>query len=374
MTGTDGKSTTVNLIYHILKSAGERAGMISTIGCKINDKDYSIGLHTTTPDAFSIQKLLKEMVQKKCKYVVLEVASHGIDQKRIWGIDFKVGVLTNITHEHLDYHGSLAKYTRAKFSFLKAAKIACINKKYAKDFKSDNIVFTYGIADGDYAAEDISHGVFKLISLNETRQIKHELLGKFNVENILAAYVACDVLGINKEKILMGIKEFRGIKGRLEEIVNRRNLHVFVDFAHTPNAIEQVLKTLRQEFPSSKIIHVFGATGKRDVDKRPIMGEISGKLADVSVITTEDTYGEDPLKIIQAIERGMKKTDKCLNETYYLEPGRRRALELAVKMARSDDVIVATGVGHQTTLNVGHEIEWSDQEALRRILSEKIPS
>jgi UDP-N-acetylmuramoyl-L-alanyl-D-glutamate--2,6-diaminopimelate ligase len=369
VTGTDGKSTTANLIYHILQTAGKKTGVISTVACKINDENFNIGFHTTTPSASHMQKLLKEMVERKCKYAVIEVASHGIDQKRIWGIKFKVGVLTNITREHLDYHGNLGEYMRTKLAFMQSAKIACINVKYKNDFKSSKIIFTYGINAGDYKAENISRYMFTLTTPNNSYQIKHQLLGEFNIENIMAAYVACDVLGIEKEKIQDGIRDFKGIKGRLEEIINDSNLRVFVDFAHTPNAIEQVLKTLKEEFPAARIIHVYGATGMRDRDKRPIMGEISGTMADICVLTTEDTYGEDPLRIVLSIEKGVKKTSKILNESYFIEPDRRKAFTLAVEMARPGDVVVATGVGHQTTLNVGHEIEWSDQEELRKILA-----
>ncbi len=370
VTGTDGKSTTINLIYQILVSAGEKVGVISTIGCKINDEDFSIGLHTTTPDVFMMQKLLKEMRKRACKYAVIEVASHGIDQKRIWGINFKIAVLTNITHEHLDYHGSLAEYEKIKLSFLKTAKIALINAKYKKDsFKSSNMIFTYGVGIGDYNAVNIEHGKFILLAPNNSYEINHELLGIFNVENILAAFSACSLVGISSTKIINAIANFRGVRGRLEKIINSNNLNVYVDFAHTPNAIEQILITLRQEFPEARIIHVFGATGKRDNEKRPIMGKISGMLADISILTTEDTYGEDPLRIVLMIENGIRQTDKIINKTYYIQPDRKKALALAVKMARAHDVIVATGVGHQTTLNVGHEIEWSDQAELKKILS-----
>lgn len=384
ITGTDGKSTTANLIYHILQKSGKRAGVISTVGCKINDEDYSIGLHTTTPDSFTLQKLLAEMVRKKCKYAVIEVASHGIDQKRIWGINFKAGVLTNITHEHLDYHKTMMEYMKTKLSFLQECRVIILNADFedftlgdseksfwntfmkSKKFSNHNIA-TYGIGKGFSQAINLKHGEFTLIPAFTI--VKHNLMGKFNVENILAAIVTCLLLGINEQKILSAVSKFHGISGRLEEIENNKNLHIYVDFAHTSNAIDQVLKTLHEEFPEAKIIHVFGATGMRDRDKRPIMGEISGREADVSIITTEDTYGEDPLRIVLSIEKGIKKTSKIVNESYFIEPDRDKALKLAMEMAGTGDVIVATGVGHQTTLNVGHEVEWSDQEALRKILS-----
>ncbi len=389
VTGTDGKSTVCNLIYHILRASGEKVGVISTIGGKINDEDFSTGLHTTTPSSFTLQKCLKKMVDAGCKYAVLEVASHGIDQNRIWGIPFEVGVLTNITREHLDYHKTMNEYIVTKLSFLKKCHIVVIPAKFHDfelsgvektfwdsflkndEFKS-RIISTYGINGGYTRASDIKHGFFNLIPNFKQREervtIQHNLLGRFNIENILAASAACILLGVKMEKIKKGIEEFKGIKGRLEMIKNDRNLHVFVDFAHTPNAIEQVLKTLREEFPKSKIIHVFGATGKRDKEKRPLMGEISGKMADVSIITTEDTYGENPQRIISMIEEGINKTDKKFGCTYFLEPDRQKALEMGVKMAKQGDVIVATGVGHQTSLNVGHEIEWSDQNSLREIM------
>lgn len=392
VTGTDGKSTTVNLIYDVLRLAGERVGMISTVGAKINDEDVAIGFHTTTPDSFALQKILSTMVKNTCKYAVIEVASHGIDQNRIWGINFKVGVLTNITREHLDYHKTMIDYIKTKLSFLRECRMIVVNADFSdftfgddeksfwdtflksKKFSSRNIT-TYGIDKGFSQAVNLKHGEFTFIPAFTAAEkeksfvVTHNLMGKFNVENILAAVVTCLLLEVKEQKILDAVSKFRGISGRLEKIENNKNLHVYVDFAHTPNAIEQVLKTLKQEFPESKIIHVFGATGKRDQAKRPEMGAMSGKLADVSIITTEDTYGEAPERIISMIETGMKETDEKRGETYFVEPERKKALEFAVRLAHEGDVIVATGVGHQRTLNVGREIPWSDQEELRKILS-----
>lgn len=376
VTGTDGKSTVSNLIYQILLFSGENTGVISTVGCKINNLDFSIGLHTTTPSAFTLQKLLKKMVDNNCKYAVIEVASHGIDQKRIWGIPFKIGVLTNITREHLDYHKSFNEYVRVKLSFLEKCEIRIINfeysifNKFSKfRFKDKNNVIHYGLSKGEYRGEKIERNKFLLrLSNNQTYQVNHQFLGQYNVENILAAIAACYSLGIGIDKIIEAIKQSSGIKGRMEKLENNQ-IHLFVDFAHTPNAIKQVLTTLRAEYPTSKIIHVFGATGKRDKAKRPIMGEISGELSDYSILTTEDTYGENPEKIIEMIENGIKKTNKIKNITYFIEPERKNALKKAIAIAREGDVVIATGVGHQTTLNVGHEIEWSDQDELKKILN-----
>lgn len=373
VTGTDGKSTTSNLIYHILRQSGKKVGLISTVNCLINDENYKIGFHTTTPTTFALQKLLKKMVNNNCQFGIIEVASHGIDQKRIWGIPFKIGVLTNITREHLDYHKTMKNYTQTKISFLKSCDKIILPVNFMTDddfwgFKSLRRIHTYGINSGDVRAENVRHGQFSFRGDN----LKHNLLGSFNVENILAAIAVCLTLGISENEIKNSLKDFKGIKGRLEEIVNNKNLHVFVDFAHTPNAIQQVLTTLRDEFPKSKIIHIFGATGKRDKEKRPLMGEISGKMADLCVLTSEDTYGDDPNKIITMVEEGIKKTNKIKDETYFIFPDRRRAFEEGIKLANANDVVVATGVGHQTTMNVGHEIEWSDQEEMRKILKNNL--
>jgi UDP-N-acetylmuramoyl-L-alanyl-D-glutamate--2,6-diaminopimelate ligase len=379
VTGTDGKSTVSNLIYQVLVSSGKKAGVISTIGCRINGREYNIGLHTTTPSAFTIQKLLRGMLKEGCEYAVLEVASHGIDQQRIWGIPFEIGVLTNVTREHLDYHKTFENYENVKLKFLKKAKIRVLNYKFVKymdKLDDGKFITTYCIGQGDYQANQIQKGCFSLSIVSEKNPrevlINHNFLGEFNVENILASVTTCHTLGIELNQIINSIAGFKGIKGRLEEIVNDKKLHVFVDFAHTPNALEQVLGTLKKEFPESKLIHVFGATGKRDMEKRPIMGEVSGRKADISILTTEDTYGENRDQIITMIENGIKLTSKEKNITYFIEPDRKEALVAAFNFAKENDVIVATGVGHQTTLNVGHEIEWSDQEEIKKILSNKI--
>lgn len=375
VTGTDGKSTVCNLIFHILRAHGKKAGVISTVGAKINDEDFGIGLHTTTPTSFALQKLLKEMLKRKCEFAVIEVASHGIDQKRIWGIPFKIGILTNVTREHLDYHKNFREYEKVKLDFLKTCEMRVINgnyKKFSEAFKKDNKrTVTYGINLGDIRAVDVKNNEFTL--LPGAFIIRHNLLGDFNIENILASFAACDLLHVSREEIIKGIGSFQTVKGRLEIIPNNRNLHIFVDFAHTPNAVDQVLTTLRKEFPNARIIHVFGATGKRDKEKRPLMGEISGRLADISILTKEDTYGENAISIIEMIEEGIKKT-KIKNESYFIEQERYKALEKAVNLARENDVIVATGVGHQTTLNIGHEVEWSDQEEMRKILAKTVHS
>jgi len=381
VTGTDGKTTTASLIHHILQNANQKAGLISTVGAKINDKDFSIGLHTTTPSSFKIQKLLKKMVNNECKYAIIEVTSHSIDQNRIIGCNFIIGVLTNITKEHLDYHNSFTSYQNTKIKFLKKCPIIIINKddqsfNTINDNINDKKIFSYGIINkGDLFAANIETKKYlqsfdvggKINNQDFNKRIETKLIGKFNIENILASIGSAIILKIPQEKIISGIKTFSSVKGRMEMIIDNP-YKIIIDFAHTPNAFDKILTTVRL-YTKGKIIHVFGATGNRDKTKRPEMGKISGMLADISIITSEDTYGEDPKNIIIDIEKGIKKTNKKENISYWKIVEREDAIKKAVSLAKKDDLILLTGVGHQTSLNLGkYELPWSDKQTVLKIL------
>lgn len=377
VTGTDGKTTTTSLIYHILKSNGKKVGMISTIGAKINDQDYSIGFHATTPSPILLQKLLHIMVINKCDYAILEVTSHAIDQNRIWGIPFYIGVLTNITHEHLDYHLIFENYFQAKADFLKKCRLKIINrddqsfKELNKILNGKRKIITYSLNNqANYVASNISSNNDKQnLFINKT-QINSKLLGKHNVYNILAAFSVVCELGIDGKNIQSAIETFVPVPGRLE-IILKQPFKVVVDFAHTPNALQNILPTVKK-LTTGKLIHVFGATGKRDVTKRQKMGEISGQLADYSIITSEDTYGEDPSKIIAQIEEGIKKTLKNKDQNYWIITNRKEAIKKGLSLAQENDLVLLTGVGHQTSLNLGNrELPWSEKEIVLELLNKK---
>ncbi len=339
VTGTDGKTTTTNMIYQILKAAGKKVSMVSTINAP--------GFHVTSPDPFTIQKFAKEAKDSGCEYLVLEVTSHALDQYRLWGIKFDVGVITNITHEHLDYHKSMDKYSKTKLNLLEKRKYRILNKDLK--FKGQN-TFTFGLEKGDF----------------NNRQIKFKLKipGDYNLENALAAFATAFALGIDKTVAKNTLENFEGIKGRMEEIKNNKGINIFVDFAHTPNALENALKALKRK-TQGKLIAVFGSAGKRDVEKRSLMGEVAGELADLVVVTAEDSRGE--LQIInKQILSGLKS-----KESVFVIDDRQKAIEYAInKLAQKGDTIGIFGKGHEASMNIDgkSEIPWSDFEAVKKAL------
>lgn len=329
VTGTDGKTTTTSLIYWILLQSKKRVAKITTVGSEINGEIVSSSLHTTTPDSFALQKFIREAVNSGCDYLVMEVSSHGIDQKRIWGIPFAIGALTNITNnEHLDYHGNFENYKQTKLRFLKSCRKQFVNQP------EKNIKY------------------------------KSQLLGKFNEENINLAAAVCQSLGISQDVIVKAVESFSAPPGRLEMIL-RKPFTVIVDFAHTPGAFEKILPVARsfKTFKANKLIHVFGATGERDKSKRPLMAQIAAKFDDYIFLTHEDTYLEDKMVIIKDLENGLITSGF---KNYKIITERKEAILHALKMAGPGDVVILTGVGHQTTMNIGGtEIPWSDQNVVK---------
>lgn len=361
VTGTDGKTTTVALIAHILEGAGHKISYITSIQAVIGGKKYETGFHVTTPSSLSLQKYLWRAILRKSEFFILEVTSHAIDQQRIWGIPFLVGVLTNVTEEHLDYHKTYDKYLKTKEKLLKLAKFAIVNRDDAsytllsesKNKKSKEHWITYGFSE----SSDINLGNFKF---NTT------LLGDFNKYNILAAVATCRTLGIKDETIRKSIETFKEPKGRLDFVYDKE-FSVMIDFAHTPSAFESILSSLKPLF-KGKIIHVFGSAGNRDAAKRPFMGEISSKYADVVVLTSEDPRREKVEKIMEEIESGIKKIDATVIKI----PDRKEAIEAAIQMAGKGDLVLITGKAHEKSMNLGKgEIPWDEYEVVKKALSEK---
>ena len=295
VTGTDGKTTTVNMICQIIKAAGKKVSMVSTIN--------SPGLHVTSPDPFTIQKLAGEAKQHGDEYLVLEVTSHALDQYRFWGIKFDIGVITTITHEHLDYHKTFENYSNTKLRLIRNSKYAVINHNLSQTIGrpshvmlSDNVV-TFGLDKGDFNQKDL--------------KLKLKVPGKYNIENALCSLAVASVLGIDRKIAQKTLENFEGLTGRMEEIKNKKGIKIFIDFAHTPNGLEQALRTLRSHIGSGKLIAVFGSAGKRDVGKRQKMGEIASSLADYVVLTAEDPRGEIE-SINKQIMAGVKDKKKII--------------------------------------------------------------
>lgn len=362
VTGTDGKTTTVHLIYEILKEAGLKVEMISTVSAP--------GLHTTTPNSFILGRLLRKMVSKKIKYVVLEASSHGLDQYRLWGIRFQIAVFTNVTHDHLDYHKTYQHYLKSKAKLLQNVKIAILNRDdlsynylLSRVKSQRSKLITYGIIN----QADFTPKVFKF----ETN-----LPGVYNQYNCLAAIACSYSLGIPEEVIRKAITSFKGVIGRMEEVNQGQNFRVIVDFASTPNALEQVLKTLRLQIVSTgRVIAVFGSAGLRDIQKRPKMGEVAVRLADISVLTAEDPRTEDNNQIINQIVQGCLKGGGIEGKNFFRIPDRREAIKFAINLAKKGDIVILCGKGHERSICYGRkEYPWNEQDEAKKLIKERLRS
>jgi len=369
VTGTDGKTTTTHLIAHILKSCGKKVSYISTIFAKIGEKEYDTGFHVTTPNPWLIQKLIKEAVNNKDEYFILETTSHALDQNRVWGINYKIGVLTNVSHEHLDYHLSYEDYLKTKVKLLKKADVAFFNK--------DDRSYLY--------IKKMLKGRKKIIEYQKLPIIKKNFpnLEKFNQENFSAAYLVALSLGLKSEEVLKAIKTFKLPKGRLD-LVYDKDFKVIIDFAHTPNAFLRVLPEIRKKYLKGKgrLIHVFGAAGLRDDKKRPLMGEIAGQYDDLVILTEEDYRTESLFKICEQIAKGLIKknfTKKSYNlieqndkKVYTIFEKRQDAINFAIKIANPQDVVVLTGKSHEKSLCRGKiEYPWDEYKAVKIALENK---
>jgi len=394
VTGTDGKTTTSWLIYHLLTQAGSKTGLVSTVSAKIGQEEVPTGFHVTSPSPLKLQKFLRQMISAQVKQAVLEVTSHGLDQFRFWGCRFQVGVLTNITHEHLDYHHTFARYLLAKAKLLQKSQKVVLNRddpsygRLKKLLKKKTII-SYGLGKGgrkaDFMAKKIRLGRRGTQFVLETGQkeflVASPLLGEFNIYNQLAAIAAVTALGVKTEKAVRFLSTFGGVKGRMEAIPNKKGVRVFIDFAHTPNGLENALATLRAIIPRrKKLIVVFGCAGLRDQKKRPIMGEIAARLSDYAVLTAEDPRTEDVREIIRQIAQGCKKrgwrklakrkvsrTATRREKGFFVIPNRQEAINFAVrKLARKGDFVVICGKGHEQSMCFGKtEYPWSEHQAVR---------
>lgn len=364
VTGTDGKTTTANIIHHLLVMAGKKAALVSTISAKIGRKEISTGFHITSPHPWKLQRLLREIADKGYQFVVLEATSHGLDQHRLFGSNFNVGVITNVTHEHLDYHRTYQRYLQAKAKLFRGVKLAILNR--------DDDSFGYLKSRVSKLAKIVTYGIKNQADFTpQTFKFKTLLPGEYNQYNCLAAMAAVSSLGVAAEKIRKGMVSFKGLTGRMEAIDEGQDFKVYVDFAHTPNALENVLATLKQE-KKGKLLVVFGSAGERDKEKRPKMGEIAAQLADSAILTAEDPRTEDVNEIIDQISQGCQKAGGVEGKTFYRIPDRTKAIQFAIKKAEKGDIVVIGGKGHEKSLCFGRtEYPWSDQEVARKALKKR---
>jgi len=389
VTGTDGKTTTVNLIYAILRAAGLETGMVSTVNAHIGAQEIDTGLHTTTPDPPDVQHYLARMVETGATHAVLEVTSHGLAQHRVAGCDFDVAVVTNITHEHLDFHGTLAAYQQTKAqlfeglvrSFRKPGmpKIAILNRdddsyRYLSPLSADRHI-TYSLSSpADVTTHDVrtapDHTRFLLDTPRGKTAIETQLVGAYNISNILAAASVGAALGLDLNAIRAGIASIHTIPGRMERIDDGQDFLAIVDFAHTPNAIERALQaanTMTAE--DGRVILVFGCAGLRDREKRSMMGRTAGELADLVIITAEDPRTESLEEIMAESATAAVSAGKHEGVDLWRVPDRGEAILLACQKARAGDVVIACGKGHEQSMCFETtEYAWDDREAMRRAL------
>jgi UDP-N-acetylmuramoyl-L-alanyl-D-glutamate--2,6-diaminopimelate ligase len=399
VTGTDGKTTTCNLLHSILSAAGRRAGLVTTVNAVIGDRVIDTGLHTTTPDAADVQRYLAEMVASGMEIAVLEATSHGLEQHRVTACDFDFAVVTNITHEHLDIHGSLEAYQQAKallFHHLTTGyrkpgvpKVSVLNADddscyYLQPITADRQL-TYSVrGDADLLATGIRRsaaGTYFEVLLGRPRavhapegslKLRTMLVGDFNVSNILAATAVALALGVPPAAIQQGVWAVKGIVGRMERVDEGQNFVAIVDFAHTPNALERALETART-LTNGQVIAVFGSAGQRDVEKRAWLGEIGGRLADVTVLTAEDPRTEPVAAILAEMARGAERAGAIEGESYFRVADRAAAIQFAVDLARPGDLVITCGKGHEQSMCYGTvETPWSEHEALRTALRRRL--
>lgn len=377
ITGTNGKTTTSYLIESILRSSGKNTGLIGTISYKYGG--HTLKAENTTPGAEELQGLLSDMLLAKTEYVVMEVSSHALDQKRVEDIHFDMAILTNITHDHLDYHKSFEHYREAKRLFfkkylqnsLKRDRYAILNmdEPSVTEFIPDEPVKTlyYSLSKNtdahltDYI-EDINGLQLTCSVMGDIFSVKTPMIGIFNASNILAASLFGYTAKIPKEFVISGIENLSGVPGRTERVKSKKGINVFVDYAHTPDALKNVLETLNRLKPG-RLIVVFGCGGDRDKAKRPIMGNIASRLADFSIITTDNPRSEVPSEIIGEIINGFE------GNHYKVVENRKEAIFEGLRISKENDVLLVAGKGHEDYQIIGQEVfHFSDKEVIEEFI------
>lgn len=377
VTGTNGKTTTATLLYKIARKLGYKAGLIGTVEVLINDETYEFEHKIpTTPDPLTLNKILKTMVSKDVKYVFIEVSSHAMDQDRVAGVNFVGGIFTNLTHDHLDYHGSMEKYFNAKKKFFNMLPSDAFALSNADDEHGTLMIentkagkYTYGFSGGENFHGEIFKSDFSGLELRANdANIKSNLLGKFNAYNLMAVFAGATLLGFSTPKILKALSEITPPKGRFEHFISpKKGIIGIVDYAHSPDAVEKVLLTVKEiKGEKARIISVYGCGGDRDPMKRRVMGKIGTMLSDIAIFTTDNPRTEDPEKIIREM-----KTDISIEELKKVQvyTDRRVAIKKASSLAHEGDVVIVMGKGHETYQEInGVKHDFNDMEELRKVL------
>ncbi|NFO03243.1 UDP-N-acetylmuramoyl-L-alanyl-D-glutamate--2,6-diaminopimelate ligase [Clostridium botulinum] len=376
ITGTNGKTTTAFMIKSILESNGKKVGLIGTIANYIGNEK----LHTerTTPESLELQELFNNMVNKGVEYCVMEVSSHSLELDRVYGVDFEVGIFTNLTRDHLDFHKTFENYYNSKFKLFKRSNIRIINnddnygKQVIKDLnklKAKNI-YEYSIReDSNFKAFDEKMGSKNIsfkVNLEKEEEFILSIPGEYNIYNALGAIGACYKLNIPMEAIREGINKVI-VPGRCERTATNYNLpyDIIIDYAHTPDGLQNILETARG-FTQGKLIAIFGCGGDRDKVKRPQMGEIGTDIADIAIVTSDNPRSEEPMKIIEDILVGIEK------DNYEVIENRKDAIKKAMDIAKENDVIVIAGKGHETyQILKDKTIHFDEREIVKQILDDK---
>ena len=387
VTWTNGKTTTSNIIAAWLRANGKNIFMYTTVNIILWDKEFTNNSKMTSPDAFELQKWLAEAKKIGCEIAIIETASHGIKMHRNWGINYDFSVLTNITQDHLDLHRTMDDYVQTKLKIFKnlmyykrktwVKKTGIINMESAyKDVflaETYDSLFTYGLSyDANIRASNIVNTQesmdFLVTMPGKNIQIKTQLRWNFNVSNILAAIWVFASLWIERDTIAKIISEVKTIPGRMEQVKSNEWFSVFIDYAHTADALENVLETLWEMKWEGRIITVFGCTGDRDTSKRPIMGQVVSKLSDVVIVTQDDDYTENPHKIIKDILPGI---DRKQGEDFWIIVDRREAIRTALVTAKPGDIILIAGKWdeHAMLTNAG-AVEWHERTIVENMLKE----
>ncbi|MGN1329217.1 MAG: UDP-N-acetylmuramoyl-L-alanyl-D-glutamate--2,6-diaminopimelate ligase [Eubacterium sp.] len=373
LTGTNGKTTTTFLIKQILENSGKKVGLIGTVQNMICDEIYPAKY--TTPDPYELQKLFSMMVDAGCEYCVMEVSSQALAQGRVSGIRFALGAFTNLTQDHLDYHKTWENYFNAKRRLFESCDIAVTNAddehglKIVEGLKFDKLVtYAVNINDADYVAKNVqfkSNGVEYELVGDTIGRCNCPIPGRFSVYNSLCACTCALALGIDFDTVLDSISKSNGVKGRIEVVPTQRDFTIIIDYAHSPDGLENIITSLK-EIAKGRVVTLFGCGGDRDKTKRPKMGKIAAELSDFCVVTSDNPRSENPSEIIKDILVGMEG----INTPYEVVENRKEAIAFAIKNAKKDDIVLLAGKGHETyqILPTG-TIHFDEREVVAEILA-----
>ena len=379
VTGTNGKTTTCFMIWKMLNESGRKTGLMTTVAWGVDKLEPELR-HMTTVDCKTLNERIKKIVDAGAEYLVLETTSHALSQFRTLGVPIEIGVFTNLTHEHLDYHKTIENYRKAKIKLIKKAKYSVINAddKNGKYFvKAAKDYITYGIKNGKFRAKNVKTGVFgvKYEVSNSSGDIKIEtkIPGEFNVYNSLAAAAVGERLGLTDEEIFKGIYSLESVEGRMNRIYlgKQQDFSVIVDYAHTPDALEKVFKAVEDN--PGRVISVHGGAGRRDESTRFSRGKILGENSDIVIITEDDSRDENPEKIAAEFKRGAEAAGKKEGRNLVVELDREKAINAAIKLAKKNDLVLILGKGHEKTILRGEKaVPFEDIKVAEKAVKHKL--